>query len=468
MCSHADIAERHKSMKRILLVEPDYRSKFPPLGLMRIGTYHKAKGDSVVFVRGYDAHQRSLRWDRVYVASLFTWELLRTIKTIRYYSQSVSSPKDIIVGGIGVTLMPDYVRKSAECTVVTGLLDTRDKLEKGSPILECEVPDYSVLDSTENSYVPTDTFFLKATKGCVHKCKFCAVPKLEPEYKGYENLPSQVRQAVLKHGDRQHLVLLDNNVLAHPHFERIIDQIRDLGFAHGMTRNKRRRDVDFNQGIDARIIAHNPRIAKLLSSINLSPVRLAFDTMRVEKDYRKAVQFMAHAGFRVFTNYMLYNFTDTPEDFYTRLQVNMELAQTYNIIITGFPMRYVPIDSVSRQHVSPKWKWRYLRGIRCILLATRGLVGTNPNFVQSAFGRTYEEFIEIVSMPDQYIIFRTENKDRGAHAWHKLYQQLGAKARLELMDILSELNGRFKERSSIMAKNPRYRAILEHYYPPIR
>jgi len=36
----------------ILLVEPDYRSKFPPLGLMRLSTYHRGRGDYVAFRRG--------------------------------------------------------------------------------------------------------------------------------------------------------------------------------------------------------------------------------------------------------------------------------------------------------------------------------------------------------------------------------------------------------------------------------
>lgn len=38
--------------RKILLVEPNYRNKFPPIGLMKLATYHKRLGDEVVFFKG--------------------------------------------------------------------------------------------------------------------------------------------------------------------------------------------------------------------------------------------------------------------------------------------------------------------------------------------------------------------------------------------------------------------------------
>ena len=31
------------------------------------------------------------------------------------------------------------------------------------------------------------------TRGCINKCKFCAVPKLEPEYKNYLPIAKQIK-----------------------------------------------------------------------------------------------------------------------------------------------------------------------------------------------------------------------------------------------------------------------------------
>ena len=38
--------------RKILLVEPNYKNKFPPVALMKLSTYYKSKGDCVVFYKG--------------------------------------------------------------------------------------------------------------------------------------------------------------------------------------------------------------------------------------------------------------------------------------------------------------------------------------------------------------------------------------------------------------------------------
>ena len=38
--------------KNILLIEPNYANKYPPIGLMKIATYHRMLGDKVRFFKG--------------------------------------------------------------------------------------------------------------------------------------------------------------------------------------------------------------------------------------------------------------------------------------------------------------------------------------------------------------------------------------------------------------------------------
>src|SRR5580704_16502036 len=38
--------------RNILLLEPNYKNKYPPIGLMKIATYHRTLGDTVRFFKG--------------------------------------------------------------------------------------------------------------------------------------------------------------------------------------------------------------------------------------------------------------------------------------------------------------------------------------------------------------------------------------------------------------------------------
>lgn len=53
--------------RRILLLEPNYRNKYPPMGLMKIATYHRMLGDHVTFFKG---NLRDFVFERVYLKCL--------------------------------------------------------------------------------------------------------------------------------------------------------------------------------------------------------------------------------------------------------------------------------------------------------------------------------------------------------------------------------------------------------------
>ena len=97
--------------RNILLIEPGYKNKYPPLGLMKIAAYHGPYGkrDNVVFVKGdADPRAKGRVWDRVYVTTLFSFEWKEIAKSIDYAVHVAgNNPKKVFVGGIAASLMHD-------------------------------------------------------------------------------------------------------------------------------------------------------------------------------------------------------------------------------------------------------------------------------------------------------------------------------------------------------------------------
>ena len=110
-------------MRRILLIEPSYRNKYPPLGLMKLSTYHKLKGDFVQFAKGCVPQLRQSMWDRIYISTLFTFYWKTCIDTIYYYRRAVKSSDDIVVGGVMATLLCKEIQQETGAKVIQGLLE---------------------------------------------------------------------------------------------------------------------------------------------------------------------------------------------------------------------------------------------------------------------------------------------------------------------------------------------------------
>ena len=447
-------------MRKILLVEPGYRNKYPPLGLMKISAYHKRLGDSVTFVKGRRPDLRAAKWDRVYIATLFTFFWRETVDTIKYYGRSVASPSDVFVGGILATLLADELKKNFPVTVVGGLLDRPGVLDgRSRVIVDHLIPDYNILDDTDYEYGVSDAYIGYATRGCPNACPFCAVKTLEPSFVDYMPLRHQVRGIEAVYGPKRDLLLLDNNVLASKQLDRIVADIRDLGFETGARFQARQRQVDFNQGIDVRRLTKTKM--RLLSTIALKPMRLAFDDSRLEARYRRCMRLAADCGILKHSTYVLYNYQDTPADFYARLRVSIELNEELGTKISSFPMRFIPLTEKRRGHVGPNWSKRLLRGLQCILLATRGMVTPRREFFNAAFGRNAEGFVQIALMPEPYIIYRRNHEFNGAADWQSLYHQLGKNQRRRFHEIVSK--GRVMEEDVTREPPSRLRRILSHY-----
>ena len=182
--------------KNILLIEPGYKNKYPPLGLMKLAAYHGPYGkrDNVKFIKGGDDKSvYNISWDRIYVTSLFSFEWKEIARSI---DQAIAighgDATKVFVGGIAASLMHDQFLAEVPwrgVRFIKGLLseapakslqldDFAEELYAddvdGTPI-EDLVPDYSILDHIKHQYAyPVhDAYFAYASRGCVQKCHFC-------------------------------------------------------------------------------------------------------------------------------------------------------------------------------------------------------------------------------------------------------------------------------------------------------
>jgi hypothetical protein len=605
--------------RRVLLVEPGYRNKYPPLGLMKLAAYHRNRGDYVRFYKGelrklvvelytesviekfysiddridwkchvsliaqfiqygrktalaqiselsgifspsiiiwlkyyYKAYRTGriescAMWDRVCVTSLFTFYFKKTIETIEYCKKLVSDESNVLIGGVMASLIPDEVEEATGIRPIIGLLDSPGMLDEGdTTIIDQLPPDYSILEEIDYIYPEHDGYYGYTSRGCIRKCDFCAVPILEPTFKGYLPISKQLEYIKQTYGARRNLLLLDNNVLASKRFSEIIRDIRANGFykgakfvspnylqisianlksginefayrrlAHSILiqfqsrlsgetlknylrvlknyeicdellpvteqlvcvyedvkelyedrRNKasKYRYVDFNQGVDARLLT-DEKMA-LLATIPIKPLRIAFDSMKLATSYEKSIRLAAKYNISNLSNYLLFNHKDKPVELYQRMRINVDLSNELDLQIYSFPMRFSPIWDDNKLHhgrtyIGNHWNRKFIRSIQTILNATKGKVGTKLDFFKAAFGKDENEFFEIMYMPEAYILHRRLCEQNGlTDSWRKLYHSL---SNVELNDVLPIIEGNnFSEISDDCMKN-RLKCLLKHY-----
>lgn len=200
---------------------------YPNLALMKLSSYHKSIGDSVEFADMFG------KYDILYSSKVFSW----TTDPGYTYNSDL-----IIKGGTGY----NYTIK---------LLSN----------VENVMPDYSIYDC-QHAYG-----FL--TRGCIRKCGHCIVPEKEGDIKPN----SEIEEFI---GNYKTAVLMDNNVLSSEFGIKQIEKIIKMGIK-----------VDFNQGLDARLI--DKPTAKILSKVKwLKPLRLACDSKSQMKYIKKSVKLL--------------------------------------------------------------------------------------------------------------------------------------------------------------------------------
>lgn len=609
--------------RRVLLIEPNYKNKYPPQNLMKLSTYFRQickdkvrffKGDLkqfaaqllleefffgsvdfqnlfstkiddaaqkfgryektlIKFIRTgknffltaipnlhedfisedflYNLHQRFKRedfpkFDIICVNSLFTFFFDETISTINYAKKFLADDGKIFIGGVAATLVPKFFEEATSIKPHIGLLDKPDDLGKSDDvIIDTLPPDYSILDEIDYKYPMADAYITYTTRGCIRHCDFCAVSKLEPEYKSHEKIFERLKQIENRFGAKRNLLLMDNNVLASAKFDEIIDEIKACGFAKGASylppneyditlknlrenfnefacikkivslydelekrlpenlagefyilrekkfllsassatkgkifevddfvkplfekyfkRKSLTRYVDFNQGLDARLLDEH-KMARL-AELNLHPMRIAFDHIEQRDIYERAIRLAAKYGVNDLSNYILYNFLDTPEDFYNRLKINIDLCEELNVKIYSFPMRYSPLDDPkyfsNRDYIGRHWNRKFIRAVQAITNATKGKVGRGREFFEKAFGKNLDEFHELLWMPETLIIYRLKYEDNLTRDWRKKFCSLSDAEKSEAKNFIAQNKFSDDDISCITSEN--IREVLKFY-----
>lgn len=200
------------------------------------------------------------------------------------------------------------------------------------------------------------------------------------------------------------------------------------------------RMVDFNQGIDSRLITK--KNMQKISEICIRPLRIAFDHWELRKTYKRAVGYAAKAGITELSNYLLYNFNDRPEELYYRLKLNVELCEKLNVSIYSFPMKYHPIEDeeyfMNRDYIGKHWKRKFIRAVQAVLNSTKGCIGRGLDFFYEAFGADEERFWTIMWMPESFIVYRMKFKDNMAKEWEDAFYSLPEDKLTIVKEIVAE------------------------------
>lgn len=169
---------------------------------------------------------------------MFTFYWTKTIDTINFAKKFLAEGGQIFVGGIAATLVPAEMQAEIgeNVKIHIGLLDKPTDLNKSdSAIIDELPPDYSILEEIDYKYPARNAYFGYTTRGCIRHCSFCAVSTLEPKYKDYVNIQTQLQITENFFGKKQNLLLMDNNVLASEKFPQIVEDIKNCGFGKNAT-----------------------------------------------------------------------------------------------------------------------------------------------------------------------------------------------------------------------------------------
>ncbi len=331
LINEIELFEYLDNSKNVLLIEPNYIRQYKPLGLAKIASYIKSKGNKVVYSRG--THTK--KFDLICITTLFTTDSKIVLKIIKECKQSFFLRNvPIIIGGIFASLMPEYIYKKTKIKIFTGYSKKLDKC----------IPDYSIDWQVKKPW--DNSMIVFTTRGCPNKCGYCMVWRMEPEFYIQPNWEKAITE-----NDFEIAIVSDNSFLSSPynHIKNVIDSL-----------NKNNKKVIFNNGMNCREITN--KNAKLFASLTYirNGFRIGFDRMKDDGHYQKAMEKLIKAGLKIKGNsytYILFNFDDTPQEAYYRAQESWKYGSN------PYLMRYRPLNQLTKKttYIGKYWTENLIR-----------------------------------------------------------------------------------------------------------
>jgi len=324
-------------MNKILLVEPDFpipsKSKnkcyFLPIGLLKIGSFHKKLGDRVKLVRGLKV-KKDIRFipDRILITSLFTYWSEYVKDAVQHY-RTLYPSAEIEVGGILASLLPKECKEFTSCDKVSPGLYAEGQAE------QVEI-DYSLLD-TELDYQ-----IIHASRGCFRNCTFCGTWRIEPEVSYKKSIVQEIK--------RRKLIFYDNNLLSNPNIENLLDELTQFRL------NGSQLSCESQSGLDGRLLLKRPELAQMLRNAHFKNPRIAWDGSVGQKDIiKEQINILENVGYKanhIATNifiFMIFNYNLSYEEMCHKL----DFCRKWGVLVID--CRYRPLNLL-RDNYQPRLK----------------------------------------------------------------------------------------------------------------
>lgn len=385
---------------KYLLVEPKVKAKAPNIALMKWARWCELNNHEYQYIRG--KLEPKFTPDHIYMSCIFSYNADTYERTINYY-RKLFSGASITVGGVFPSLYPQWFEERWIKNRITTTMDNVRLFNIHCGLhqdIENLTPKYNVqIDYQDDKPpYPRDKIVLYASRGCVNKCGYCAVPRLEGDMKSFKTIQHMLEAGRNEIENPTAVVLYDNNFTEHQYFDDIVQELIDFDVPvdiHGLH-------------VDAFTEHHAELFAKLKwgsQNTNGTPyLRFSFDKLEYANNIERALTYVKKYDIKAqFFCYMLFNFTDSPDDFWWRLQKAQEIVDKVGKAIYLFPQRYEPFKPSSKkeslrglkrnQYIGPKWTEEMVTGLVKMYTHIHGFMSiTQSRNLFNWIGHTKEEF----------------------------------------------------------------------------